>query len=63
MFERLSDEEVPWGAMEIFQVDERIAPDGHPDRNLTHLKKTLPRHALDRLRPMPVDDEDLDDAA
>ena len=54
MCERLGDEDVPWDATEIFQVDERIAPDGDPDRNLTHLERSLPAAALERLRPMPV---------
>ena len=63
MFERLADERVPWEETEIFQVDERIAPDGDPDRNLTHLMRSLPAPAVERLRPMPVGDEDLEAAA
>jgi 6-phosphogluconolactonase len=63
MFAKLADEGVPWEATEIFQVDERIAPNGHPDRNLTHLEATFPPRALERLHPMPVDDEDLESAA
>jgi len=37
-------------------VDERIAPPGHPDRNLTHLSERLLAHALDpsRLHAMPA---------
>ena len=27
-FRLLADEDVPWDAVEIFQVDERVAPDG-----------------------------------
>ena len=45
---------MPWDATEIFQVDERIAPDADPARNLTHLERSLPAAALERLRPMPV---------
>ena len=46
----------------IFQVDERVAPDGDPDRNLTHLRARCgPRPARDR-RPMPVEDPDPDAA-
>jgi 6-phosphogluconolactonase len=63
MFARLADEDVPWDATEVFQVDERVAPDGDPDRNLTHLEHCLPPAAVERLRPMPVTDEDLDGAA
>jgi 6-phosphogluconolactonase len=63
MFERLADERMPWEVTEIFQVDERIAPDGDPDRNLTRLMQSLPAPAVERLRPMPVGDEDLEAAA
>ena len=41
MLSMLANEEVPWAAVHIFQVDERIAPAGDPDRNLTHLRKSL----------------------
>lgn len=63
MFAHLASEDVPWDAVEIFQVDERIAPDGDPDRNLTNLRKSLPPAALARVRPMPVTDADVDAAA
>ena len=33
---------MPWDKVTIFQVDERVAPDGHPDRNLTQLQRSLP---------------------
>jgi 6-phosphogluconolactonase/glucosamine-6-phosphate isomerase/deaminase len=36
MLRALADESVPWAAVHIVQVDERVAPDGHPDHNLTH---------------------------
>ena len=38
MFAELANEDVPWDKVVIFQVDERVAPDGDPDRNLTHLR-------------------------
>jgi 6-phosphogluconolactonase len=47
----------------IFQVDERIAPAGHPDRNLTYLRESLGPRALERLLPMPVEARDLEAAA
>lgn len=54
---------LPWEKVTIFQVDERIAPDGDPDRNLTQLERSLPAgHAAD-LRPMPVTAPDLEAAA
>ena len=65
MFELLAAEEMPWEQVGLFQVDERIAPDGDPARNLTGLRHGL----LDMLEippdfhPMPVDDSDLDAAA
>jgi 6-phosphogluconolactonase len=50
-------------AVSIFQVDERVAPDGDPDRNLSGQRAALPAAAVERLRPMPVLDRDLDAAA
>ena len=35
-------ETMPWEKVTIYQVDERVAPDGDPDRNLTHLRASLP---------------------
>jgi 6-phosphogluconolactonase/glucosamine-6-phosphate isomerase/deaminase len=56
--------EIPWDAVDIWQVDERIAPAGHAVRSLTHLAESLPAAAFARLRPMPVDDlEGAADAA
>jgi len=49
--------------VDIFQVDERVAPDGDPDRNLTHIQDALPDAALARTHPMPVLDPDLESAA
>jgi 6-phosphogluconolactonase len=48
---------VPWESIAIFQVDERIAPEGNPDRNLTHLRESLGA-APAELHPMPVDEDD-----
>ena len=63
MFELLGTHELDWDAIDVFQVDERIAPAGDPDRNLTHLLESLPAAGAARLRPMPVNDPDLDAAA
>jgi 6-phosphogluconolactonase len=62
MFAELAHEEVPWSSVQLFQVDERVAPDGDPDRNLTHLRQSLGQ-APAQVDPMPVNDPDLDDAA
>jgi 6-phosphogluconolactonase len=61
MFAALADEDVPWEAVGIWQVDERVAPTGHDDRGLTHLLGSLPPRGLPRVRAMPVDDIDPDD--
>jgi 6-phosphogluconolactonase len=41
MFGALAQEEMPWSDVELFQVDERIAPEGDPSRNLTHLRESI----------------------
>jgi len=61
MFRALADEDLPWDKVGIWQVDERVAPEGHADRNLTNLLPMIPSEA--DLRAMPVTDEDLDAAA
>ena len=43
MLRALSNETVPWARVHVFQIDERIAPAGDPDRNLTHLRASLAR--------------------
>ncbi len=62
MFEGLYGR-MPWEKVTIFQVDERIAPDGDPDRNLTLLQRSLPPGGAADVRPLPVWAEDLDAAA
>ena len=62
MLRALANEEVPWGAVHIVQVDERVAPAGHPDRNLTQLRASLLEHApigADQIHAMPVESPDL----
>jgi 6-phosphogluconolactonase/glucosamine-6-phosphate isomerase/deaminase len=55
MFAELASQAVPWDAVVIYQVDERVAPPDDPDRNLTHLNKT-PGLAPAQVRAMPVDE-------
>jgi 6-phosphogluconolactonase len=62
MFAALANQDMPWPDVELFQVDERVAPDGDPDRNLTHLRESI-GDAPARVHPMPVTDADLDAAA
>jgi 6-phosphogluconolactonase len=62
MFRELASEEVPWEAVVVHQVDERVAPPGDPDRNLQHLTAALGSNGA-RVHAMPVEEEDLDAAA
>lgn len=57
---RLAAEDIPWSQVTVYQVDERVAPSSHEDRNLAQLVAELP---TDVLRPMPVEDPDLEAAA
>jgi 6-phosphogluconolactonase len=66
MLHVLADEDIPWDGVHVVQVDERVAPDGHPDRNLTHLRESLLGHiplCPEQIYPMPVEDIDLVAAA
>jgi 6-phosphogluconolactonase len=63
MFSQLEEFDLDWREVEIFQVDERVAPAGSDERNLTHLVESLSIGAQGSIRPMPVTDEDLDAAA
>ena len=63
MLEALATDDLPWSATSIYQVDERIAPAGHADRNLTAFLAGLPPEAKASLRPMPVEEAKLDEAA
>jgi 6-phosphogluconolactonase len=56
-------EEMPWDRTELFQVDERVAAPGDPERNLTHMVLGLSMAHQPALRPMPVTQRDLDGAA
>lgn len=62
MFAALA-ESLPWDRIAVYQVDERVAPDGDPDRNLTHLRESLPRATAVDVHPMPVGADDLEAAA
>lgn len=66
MLRALAGEDVPWQAVEVVQVDERVAPEGHPDRNLTHLRESLPEQGTlrpEQVHAMPVEAGDLEAAA
>jgi 6-phosphogluconolactonase len=66
MLRALAAEHMPWDRLQVVQVDERVAPAGHPERNLTHLRESLLERVPLRSRQihtMPVDAFDLDWAA
>ncbi|HMN74695.1 MAG TPA: 6-phosphogluconolactonase [Burkholderiaceae bacterium] len=66
MLRRLADEDIPWAKVHLFQVDERVAPEGSADRNLTHIQESLLAHVrLSRaqVHAMPVAAADLEAAA
>jgi 6-phosphogluconolactonase len=66
MLRALASEEVPWDSVHVVQVDERVAPEGHPDRNLTHIRESLLEHAPlppEQIHAMPVEAPDLQAAA
>src|ERR1043166_5885790 len=57
MLRALSDQDVPWKSVKVVQVDERVAPEGDKDRNLTHLYESLlkeTRSKRDKISPPPV---------
>ena len=66
MLRVLANEKVPWEGVHVVQVDERVAPAGDPDRNLTHLRESLLEHAPlrpEQIHAMPVEAPDLEAAA
>ena len=66
MLRALANEDVPWRSVHVVQVDERIAPAGDPDRNLTHLRESLLANAplpAEQIHAMPVEEADLEAAA
>jgi 6-phosphogluconolactonase len=66
MLRALAGEKVPWDNVHLAQVDERVAPPGHPDRNITHLRESLLEHAPlppEQIYAMPVESIDLEAAA
>ena len=66
MLRQLADQHLPWADVHVVQVDERVAPVGHPDRNLTHLRESLLEHCPlrpEQVHAMPVESADLDSAS
>jgi len=54
MLRDLSQEDVPWKGVHVVQVDERVAPAGHPDRtSLICAKAFLSMHRCGLITSMP----------
>lgn len=65
MIKELAKEDLHWEKVFLFQVDERIAPDAHPDRNLTQLFKAIEGTKLVlrlNIFPMRVTADNLNEA-
>jgi len=66
MLRALAGQDVPWDRLHVVQVDERVAPAGHPDRNLTHIRESLLEYTPlrpEQIHAMPVEERDLAAAA
>ena len=63
MYADLCDHDLDWSEISIFQADERLAPAGSQERNLTHLIAALSPEAQESLKPMPVGSDEEDDEA
>jgi 6-phosphogluconolactonase len=63
MVELVAEADLDWERTTFFQVDERVAPAGDDERNLTHMVEALPIDLQTRIRPMPVTDDGLEAAA
>ena len=66
MLGKLAGHDLPWDRVKIFQVDERVAADGDPERNLVHIRKEFADRIVlpaENLVAMPVVSDDLEQAA
>jgi len=66
MLRALAGCDLAWTSVHVLQVDERVAPSGDPDRNLTQLRESLLAHApldIAQIHAMPVEAGDLAAAA
>jgi 6-phosphogluconolactonase len=66
MLRELAKHDLPWEQVQIFQVDERVAPDGDAERNLVHIKEDFASRIslpADNLYAMPVIGNDLEEQA
>lgn len=65
MLRELASLGLPWEAVHIVQVDERVAPAADADRNLTHLRESLQAAPIlpEQIYPMSVESPNLEEAA
>ena len=65
MLRNLASMGIPWRAVHIVQVDERVAPNGDTNRNLTHLRESLRAAPIppEQIYAMPVESSNLELAA
>ncbi len=66
MLGKLAGHDLPWNSVKIFQVDERVAADGDPERNLVHIREVFADRIVlpaENLLAMPVVSDDLEQAA
>ena len=65
MLAALARMELPWADLRVVQVDERVAPAGAAERNLTRIRESLGSRLplfAGNVHPMPVEASDLDAA-
>ena len=62
MLSALATETLRWEHIHVVQVDERVAPAGDADRNLTHLLESLAHSPIrpEQIHAMPVESPDLE---
>jgi len=63
VFRSLAETKLDWARVDVYQVDERVAPEGDPARNLTGLREALLDRVPVNVHPMPVNEPDLEAAA
>lgn len=63
VFGQLAHAALDWSRVDIYQVDERVAPSGDAGRNLTELNEALLSRVPATPHPMPVEDWDLEAGA
>lgn len=63
MFDALAAAALDWSRVSVFQVDERVTARGSAERNLTAIEASFGKLSGIKIHAMPVDDDDLSEAA